>query len=290
MKEESGCTKTIIDSEEIGILSQNEEMRDDIIVINQVEAQQHDRKIAIKKAEKYLGGQKYDLERIAVEVGAQFNIAANAYVEVGKRLLAVKLVEGHGNFLKWLQDNFSLSSRTANNFMFVAEQINRNPELAAFAKAGPSKAIMLLNLPEEYKEEFVLQGTIDGEEPDAYYGLSRDHLRKRIKELEEGQSKIIAEETKALKAENEELLEENKLLRKNQTSLPKTPEWLEEKFLELDRSVAVTVSLISEITHNREFDINAHTLAKLESPLSRSQQSIENCRRHIDGLFDEITG
>lgn len=49
-------------------------------------------------------------------------------VEIGRDLIQAKDLVGHGNFSRWLQENFDLSDQTARNFMHVAEVFGERVE------------------------------------------------------------------------------------------------------------------------------------------------------------------
>ncbi len=198
---ETGHIQVITDQSEIDILEENVEMQKNLKEIDTIEATKINRETAIKEAEKYLGGNEYNLERITSELSISLNQIANGLLFVGQRLLAVKIVEGHGNFTKWLEQNFQLSPRQARRFMSIADKVKNRPELSSFAKHGTSKALVLLDMPEEYQDEYVQDGTIDGKPLDEYHTMTREELKAEIKKLKNNQNKIIDEETKALRSE-----------------------------------------------------------------------------------------
>ncbi|MDD2468440.1 MAG: DUF3102 domain-containing protein, partial [Desulfobulbus sp.] len=158
----SGYAQTIVDHTEVEIIEQNCAMRDDLNAINQQEIIEKGRAIALKKVEPFLDGQEYNLDRLTAEIRAQVGFITAGYVEIGRKLLIIKEVEGHGNFTKWLEDNFPLSPRQARNFMKVAMRMESDPKLQDLAKGGIAKALCLLDLPEDDLEEFKEEGTIYG--------------------------------------------------------------------------------------------------------------------------------
>lgn len=101
------------------------------------------------------------IEVITQEINFYKLQAGNAIIEIGKRLHEAKLTLPHGAWGAWLQNEVEFSERTAQNFMRIAKEY-RNPA----ADCGPwgtvrPKALLLLSLPAEEREEFVRRGARD---------------------------------------------------------------------------------------------------------------------------------
>lgn len=65
------------------------------------------------------------LEEIAASIRArQTNIAQNI-IGIGYDLIEAKAMLKHGEFSKWLADNFNMTARTARNYMSVAEKFGK---------------------------------------------------------------------------------------------------------------------------------------------------------------------
>lgn len=83
-------------------------------------------------------------------------------VEIGRRLVEAKALLPHGEWGKWLQEQVDFSQRTANNFMRVFEEYGDQQitlfgavsNSQTFANLSVSKALSLLALPEDEREEF----------------------------------------------------------------------------------------------------------------------------------------
>lgn len=104
------------------------------------------------------------IEVITQEINFYKSQAGNAIIEIGKRLHEAKLTLPHGAWGAWLQNEVEFSERTAQNFMRIAKEY-RNPQLIADMGNSATKALLLLSLPAEEREEFVGEAhEIDGEE------------------------------------------------------------------------------------------------------------------------------
>lgn len=81
-------------------------------------------------------------------------ISSRFLFEIGRDLIRVKELLGHGNFLPWIKDEFGMSTDSAQNFMRVAEQFGKNgsipllPPTVLYALAAPST-------PDEVKDEII---------------------------------------------------------------------------------------------------------------------------------------
>ena len=109
------------------------------------------------------------IEVITQEINFYKLQAGNAIIEIGKRLHEAKLTLPHGAWGAWLQNEVEFSERTAQNFMRIAKEY-RNPQLIADMGNSATKALLLLSLPAEEREEFVGEAhEIDGEENSCRY-------------------------------------------------------------------------------------------------------------------------
>lgn len=121
--------------------------------------------------------------------------ALSASVEIGKRLAEAKTMVPDGEWTRWLQENVDYSTRTAQNLMALAAEYaaGRGKTLDALSY---TKAVMLLSLPAEEREEFAAEHDVEG--------MSSRELQKTISELKKQNSdmqltmdQLIAEQKKS---------------------------------------------------------------------------------------------
>ena len=123
------------------------------------------------------------IEVITQEINFYKSQAGNAIIEIGKRLHEAKLTLPHGAWGAWLQNEVEFSERTAQNFMRIAKEY-RNPQLIADMGNSATKALLLLSLPAEEREEFVGEAhEIDGEEK-TVADMTTKEMERLLKELE----------------------------------------------------------------------------------------------------------
>ena len=123
-----------------------------------------------------------DIETITGEILDAKRAGGEAVLTIGKRLIEAKAMLSHGDWLLWLETRVEFSERTAQNFMRLARHYS-NPQ--TLADLGSSKALMLLAVPEEEREEFVsVPHEVDGHEK-TVADMSARELAQAIKERDE---------------------------------------------------------------------------------------------------------
>lgn len=103
--------------------------------------------------------------------------AGNAILGIGQKLMEAKAMLPHGEWLPWLTEQVEFSERTARNFMRLArEWTNRQ----ALADLGAAKALTLLALPPEEREQFVEEHNV--------VDMTSRQLQQAIKERDEARA------------------------------------------------------------------------------------------------------
>ena len=75
-------------------------------------------------------------------------------IEIGFELIAAKKEVGHGSWANWLNENFSWTQQTANNFMRIAERFGGG-KLKNVFQFQPSTLQAMLTLPRGDEEAFI---------------------------------------------------------------------------------------------------------------------------------------
>ena len=126
-------------------------------------------------------------------------------VEIGRRLCEAKSLLSHGEWGEWLKSGVCFSQSTANNYMRIFDEygdeqitlFGAQPNSQAFGNLPYTKALKLLALPGEEREEFVRENPVEE--------MSSRELERAIKERNE--ARAAAEKAEREKAEAELLLE-----------------------------------------------------------------------------------
>lgn len=133
-----------------------------------------------------------DIETITAEILRLKQDAGNAILAIGDRLIEAKSMLSHGEWLPWLTEQVEFSESTAQRFMRLAREW-RNP--SALTDLGATKALTLLALPPEEREQFISEHhTVNGEEKIVIDMTTRE-LEQAIRERDEARK--AAEEAKA---------------------------------------------------------------------------------------------
>ena len=154
-------------------------------------------------------------ETVAAEIRSFTASMLVNIIEIGRRMVEVKAMLPHGEFLPWLKENTGYSSSTANNFMRLYEEYGADQgclfgaelNCQTFGNLTYSKALALLSVPKNEREAFA-------EEVDAENRSTRE-LKEAIaardaalKQAEEAKQRFLEE-----KETSDALLDENDSLR-----------------------------------------------------------------------------
>lgn len=124
------------------------------------------------------------IEAITGEILDAKRTGGEAILTIGRCLIEAKDMLPHGEWLPWLNERVEFSERTARNFMRLAREWTNRQTLADL---GASKALTLLALPAEEREQFM--------EDHDVIDMSARQLEKAIRERDEARK--AAEEAKA---------------------------------------------------------------------------------------------
>lgn len=92
------------------------------------------------------------IETITDEILDAKRTGGEAILTIGRCLIEAKDMLPHGEWLPWLNERVEFSERTARNFMRLAREWTNRQTLADL---GAAKALTLLALPAEEREQFV---------------------------------------------------------------------------------------------------------------------------------------
>lgn len=133
-------------------------------------------------------------------------------IEIGRRLVEAKEIVGHGEWANWLEKSVDYSQRTANDLMRIFNEygssqislLGDNLNSQTYANLSYSKALALLGLAPEEREEFVKENKVDD--------MSTRELKEAIKEKQKLEEKLLK-----YKDENKNLKNEIKVINSNRS-------------------------------------------------------------------------
>lgn len=143
----------------------------------------------------------YDRERVIQEATFYMAHSAEAMLEAGKRLIALKEHEPHGEFLAIVEERLQMSKRTAQVLMQAAVKY-LDPRLTSKAQApallalGKTKLIELMTEDFDDLSSLAEGGTLAGLELDDIQRMSSRELREKLREERaesDAKDKVIAD-------------------------------------------------------------------------------------------------
>lgn len=227
-------------------------------------------------------------EIIAIKTQAQNTLIAY-FIEIGKRLTEAKSMLDHGEWGTWLEEKVEFSHSSANNYMKLYEEYGeQSPFLLGigansqpFANLSYAKAIKLLSLPKEEREEFVEKNDIENKSVRETDNLIKEH-KKALEEkarLEEENARLKnikkdAEEAQALAFNAQSSLAEK------QKELDDIKAQLKEKEQELENA---TVPSLSEDELNEiKKDAKAEAKKELDEKLAKEKDKLAKERARLE--------
>ena len=130
------------------------------------------------------------IETITDEILDAKRTGGEAILTIGRCLIEAKEMLPHGEWLPWLNERVEFSERTARNFMRLAREWTNRQTLADL---GAAKALTLLALPAEEREQFVEDHNV--------IDMSARQLKKAIRERDEARKAAEAAKADASAAE-----------------------------------------------------------------------------------------
>lgn len=123
-----------------------------------------------------------DIEVITHEILDAKRAGGEAILTIGKGLMEAKALLSHGEWLPWLEERVEFSEKAAQRFMKLAREYS-NP--TALSDLGATKALMLLAIPADSREEFISEPHLVNGEEKAVIDMTSRELEAAIKERDE---------------------------------------------------------------------------------------------------------
>lgn len=228
------------------------------------------------------------IEAITGEILDAKRAGGEAILTIGRCLIEAKDMLPHGEWLPWLNERVEFSERTARNFMRLAREWTNRQTLADL---GASKALTLLALPAEEREQFMEDhNVIDMSARQLEQAIrERDEARKAAEEAKEEAN--TAEQARAKMAEDMALLNARLTgAREDREEAVESAKKLEAELAELkNRPVEVAVETVAdpEALEKARAEAMAEMQAKLEKAKER-QKKAEAQAREAQADLDQV--
>lgn len=209
------------------------------------------------------------IEAITGEILDAKRTGGEAILTIGRCLIEAKDMLPHGEWLPWLNERVEFSERTARNFMRLAREWTNRQTLADL---GASKALTLLALPAEEREQFMEDhNVIDMSARQLEQAIrERDEARKAAEEAKEEAN--TAEQARAKMAEDMALLNARLTgAREDREEAVESAKKLEAELEELKaRPVEVAVETVADPEALEK--ARAEAMAEMQGKLDRAKE------------------
>jgi chemotaxis protein histidine kinase CheA len=211
-------------------------------------------------------------------------------IEIGRRLCEAKGMIGHGGWGKWIEDNFEFSHSSANSFMKLYEEYGADQltifgavaESQTFANLPYSKALQLLAIPREEREEFAREVRAED--------LSTRELKKAIdeklaaeahaRELEQSLASAEIAKAEAEKKASEAVAASEKV-KKLETELEKrkgNEDKLKKKLAEAESNPKIPEDVLKKLKEEAAAEAEAAAKANADAGTVELQKELEAAR------------
>ena len=210
-----------------------------------------------------------DIDTITVEIkeiqSRAQSLAVMYAVEIGRRLKEAKAILPHGEWGKWLSERVEFTQRTAQNFMKICDEYGGEnaPSYLGFSNTKHvshlpySKALQLLAIPAEEREEFVATNDVES--------MSRAELDQAIKERDEARAE--AEKARKELFDGRQTIEDAKTLIGDANAIKEAATQEIEKANEAARAAEERAQASEMKAAKAEADAKAEAKAKLQKAI-----------------------
>ena len=216
------------------------------------------------------------IETITGEILELKTRAGESILGIGQRLIEAKALLPHGEWLPWLAEKVEFSERAAQNFMRLSREWS-NPH--AVADLGARKALTLLALPADEREQFIAEThIIDGEEK-TVIDMSARQLEQAIKERDEARmaaeraaaDRKVAEESRAKMEEDMRMLKKVLAAAEDDKAVVEEQVSALEKELDALKSRPIDVAVM-EVDQKALDEARASAIAEMQAKVDKANE------------------
>ena len=218
-----------------------------------------------------------DLNQLTVEIKFYVNQWGQNTIEIGKRLIAAKKLVAQGEWLNWLEKNFNLTERTAQNFMRIAERFGKTKLISDL---NSTQMIAMLSLPKGEEEKFIAAKAAEDTPVETMKVKElRDEVAKWKTDYEQKKSEV-----ENLFHDNENLKSENARLEKIRGSLIDT---LDGTRKNIDKLIIEKNSLEEELK-NQEPQVVEKIVEKIPEDYTNTKMDLTAALSKVDDLQSQL--
>ena len=221
-----------------------------------------------------------NLEQLTVEIKFYVNQWGQNTIEIGKRLIAAKKIITHGNFGKWLEDNFNLTERTAQNFMRIAERFGKTKLISDL---NSTQMIAMLALPKGEEEKFIAEKAAENNPAE---NMTVKELRAEVAKWKADYEQKKSE-VENLFDEKSELERKNSILQKNYDGIKQADNDKRDAINEL---IAEKNSLQEQLRNQKPIVIGKipDDYAETKSELTDALSKVDDLQSQLDKAIKNV--
>lgn len=198
--------------------------------------------------------------------------------EMGKRMLEAKELVNHGEWGPYLDDlckQLGIGKSTAHNWMKLYRECGDSPNFQALGNITYTKAVQLLALPEETREEILQENNVED--------MSSRELEQAIKDKKAAQGMLaIAQETNSdLKRRNDQLEQETAALKKSLDRAESAEATAKAEIQQLREHPEIPPSLIAKTVEDAKAQARSELDAELRA-VREEASAKEEARAHME--------
>lgn len=238
-------------------------------------------------------------------------------IEIGRRLVEAKSLLPHGEWGNWLREKVGFSQSSANNYMKIFEEYGDDqitlfgavPNSQTLGNLPYTKALKLLALPDEEREEFVSENKVEEmssrelEQAIRERNEAREALKKAQEEKEELQELLNSKEdyeeaAEEAKAEADRLREEKEKAEADLIKAKEKEKKAKEALQKLKNNPEIPEELKERITAEAEAKASENAKKELESTIEtankkideavKKQKEAEKSAADVQSQYDEL--
>ena len=215
------------------------------------------------------------IETITGEILDAKRAGGEAILTIGRCLIEAKDLLSHGEWLPWLNERVEFSERTARNFMRLArEWTNRQ----ALADLGASKALTLLALPPEEREQFMEENNV--------IDMTTRQLEQAIRERDEARAAAehAAADQRAAEQARDKMAEDMRLLNARLSGAREEREQAIQDITRLEAELAevrarpVEVAVETVVDQKAIDKARADAIAEMQAKLDKAKEAAAKAR------------
>ena len=228
------------------------------------------------------------IEVITGEILDAKRVGGEAILTIGRCLIEAKDMLSHGEWLPWLTERVEFSPRTAQNFMRLAREWSNTQTLADL---GASKALALLALPPEEREQFMTDNNV--------IDMSARQLEQAIRARDEARAAAehAAADQRAAEQARDKMAEDMKLLNARLSGAQEDREKAMQSVARLEAELAdlkarpVDVAVETVVDQAAIDKARADAIAEMQEKLDKAREAkkqAEDRRKNAEEALEQV--